>query len=397
VWHWRLSLLPVIVRDVADEDRTKRIRLTGARFEGGRLPVDSLVELQKYQDIIRIAAEAEWRRDNPGEPVPADLVDSVSLTIERIDEGSADVFLAFEQQQAYVEYQAEARDAADAVIVAAYSDVPIPDLPALSPEQDRQFRDVVSQLGSSLVATQSIEFYTAPDEPPVAITVETRTTAVERLAKVEDFLVPPDLAPPTTGLQTTDTTLVARITTLYADESKFDFVLPDGTTSHGWYRETPGLLEDLREAVNPAETGPLTRISGSLQYKQGQVFRFWEVSALEKVEFDDTAWGLRLTEFASLLPGWFDGEGKQISSIALDGAQMVLRVVGRAGLERPGVFPTEEGGVLVEWASESSVRSVEVLDDGSFEMFSLARGDREGVHSSGNLTDAVSFLGVERA
>ena len=79
----------------------KRFRLTGARFEGGRLPVDSLVELEHYQDVVRIAAEAEWRHDHPGEELPSGLREAVSLTIERIDEGSADVFLAFEQHAVY--------------------------------------------------------------------------------------------------------------------------------------------------------------------------------------------------------------------------------------------------------------------------------------------------------
>ena len=97
----------------------KRVRLSGARFDGGRLPVDSLVELQKYQDVVRIAAEAEWRQAHPDEDIPADLRSSVSLTIERIDEGSADVFLAFEQHQVYVQYQAEAQDVADVFLFAA--------------------------------------------------------------------------------------------------------------------------------------------------------------------------------------------------------------------------------------------------------------------------------------
>ena len=57
----------------------KRFRLTGARFDGGRLPVDSLVELERYQDVIRIAAEAEWRHDHPDAELPSDFRESVRL------------------------------------------------------------------------------------------------------------------------------------------------------------------------------------------------------------------------------------------------------------------------------------------------------------------------------
>jgi len=378
--------------DAESRPEVKRVRLTGTRFEGGRLPIDSLVELQKYQKIVRIAAEAQWRQDHPGEAVPPDFRDSVSLTIERIEDGSADIFMLFEQHQAYVQYQAEAQDAADAVIIAAYSDAPIPQLPALSPYDDREFREVVADFGVTLSPDQSIQFFADGTSEPVSITVETRMVAIERLSRIEDFLVPPNLAPPTQGLQTIQASLVARVTTLYADESKFDFVLTDGTKSHGWFREVPALLEDLREVVNPSETGPLTRITGSLQLRLGNIHRFWEVSSLERVQFDDTAWGARLVEFTSLLPGWHDGEGQQVSSVALEGAQMFLRAADPGQGSIPGVFPTEEGGVLIEWATESLVRSVEVLEDGSFEMFSLARGAREGVHAAGNLNDAIAFI-----
>lgn len=376
----------------------KRVRLTGARFEGGRLPIDSLVELQKYQDIVRIAAEAGWRQEHPGEDLPGELRESVSLAIDRIDEGSADVFLAFEQHQVYLQYQTEAQDAADAIIVAAYSGAPIPVLPAHSEKEDAEFRESVAQVGSTLGPDQSIEFYPdGPDSQPVTITIETHREAVAHLSRIEDFLLPPDLALNKQGLLSIEESLVGRITTLYADDDKFDFVLGDGSELRGWYRQNPALLEDLRDVVNPTAKGALTRISGSLQYKDGRPFRFWEASAIERVEFDDTAWGERLTSFAALPSGWDDGDGAQITSVALEGAQMVLRSVVQMRVEPPGVFPTSEGGVLIEWAGPTKVLSVEVLPDGSFEMFSLGRDQREGTHAAtADLMQAVAFVEAEK-
>lgn len=387
--------------DVGDKRKpgVKRVRLTGARFDGGRLPVDSLVELQKYQDVVRIAAVAEWRRENPGMELPSDLRNSVSLTIERIDEGSADVFLAFEQNQVYVHYQSEAQDAADAIIVAAYSGAPIPELPALSLQEDSDFREAVSQIGLTLGPSQSIEFYPdSPDANPVSITVETRKLAVDQLSRIEDFLVHTDPVPATNGLQATEESLVGRVIILDADDQKFTIVIADGSQVHGWYRQTPELLEDFREVVNSTEVGPLTRISGTLQSKGGRPFRFKEVSSIQRVQFDDTAWGARLSEFASLPPGWEDGGGEQITSIALDASQMLLRAVDHAQIERPGVFPTEEGGVLVEWAGPARVRSVEILPDATFELFSLLRTQSTGEHAvTKDLTVAIAFVEAEKA
>lgn len=134
----------------------RRLRLRGARFDGGRLPVDSLVELQSYQKIIRIAAEAEWRRDHPEEKLPEELRDSIRLTIERIEDGSAEIFLAYEQHAEYVEYQLEAQNTTDAVLVAAYEDNIRPELPGFPPEMSYEYREAVSELGVTLVEHQSI-------------------------------------------------------------------------------------------------------------------------------------------------------------------------------------------------------------------------------------------------
>lgn len=386
--------------DHEGESGGKRLRLTGARFKGGHLPIDSLVELQKYQEVVRIAAKAEWRREHPGEDLPSDLDKSVSLAIERIDEGSADVFMGFEQHAVYAQYQVEAQDAVDTIIAAAYSSVSSPvALPDQSTDLDRELREAVSQLGITLTHGQSIELYTAsPDSPPVTITIETREHAIEQLLPIENFLLSPDLTPTTEGLQSFDESLVGRVTVLDADDMKFVLVLADGTKIHGWYRQNPDLLEDFRKLVNSTAEGPLTRISGMLQHKAGKPFRFRDANSIERVEFDNTPWGARLTEFASLRPGWDDGEGDQISFVALDAAQMLLRAAEGANIERPGVFPNPEGGVLIEWANSDRVRSVEIAADGIFEMFSLQRAERVSEHSeSADLTQAIAFIEAEKA
>lgn len=381
---------------------SKRLRLTGARFDGGHLPIDSLIELQKYQEVIRIAARAEWRRDHPGEEIPSDLNDSVSLTIERIDEGSADVFMGFEQVAVYERYQAEAQDAVaavDAIISAAYSeDAPSVALSGYSPQADPELYDALAQLGVTLTSGQSIEVYsTTSASPPTTITLEKRQRAIENLAPIENFLLTQDLAP-ASSLQSFNESLVGRVTVLDADNKKFVLVLPDGSPVHGWYRQNPNLLEDFRDLVNSTAEGPLTRISGTLQYKAGQPFRFKEASSIERVEFDATPWGTRLTQFASLPSGWDDGEGAQISFVALDAAQMVLRAVEDAEIESPGVFPSPEGGVLIEWANTERVRSLEITADGDFEMFLLERAERESRHSeSPDLRQAIAFIKAEKA
>lgn len=384
-----------------DEGRpeVKRVRLTGARFEGGRLPVDSLVELQKYQDIVRIAAEAEWKQEHPGEQLPDDFRSSVSLTIESIDDGSADVFLAFEQHERYVHYRVEAQDAADAILGAAYSGTEIPELPALSPVESYAFRSTVAEIGSTLKPGQTIEYY--PDEPgssPITISVETRDDALGALLTPDDFLLTPDSGPETPALQKADESLVGKITALDTDKLTYRFTLQDGQQLTGHYKSSPELLDDLRAVVNDAAEGPLTRVTGELQTKNSELFRFWHTTSVEQVQFDDTEWGQRLTEFTALRSDWDGAGAEQISPVALDAAQTVLRAITESRIERPGVFPTTDGGVVLEWGSAESVVSVELLEDGSFETFSLAAGENRGEHSAGNnLALAIEFVKAVKA
>ncbi|MBH0083312.1 hypothetical protein [Salinibacterium sp. SWN167] len=342
---------------------------------------------------------AEWRLEHPGEEVPSDFKSSVSLAIESIDDGSADVFLAFEQHQVYVHYQAEAQDVADAVIVAAYSDAEIPILPALSASEDTEFREAVAQFGETLRPEQSIEFYPGGvGSVPVTITVETRVNAVDRLSRIEDFLVPPDQVPQPTELDKEEQSLVGRITALDAEKKKFTLVLSDGEELHGRYPKHPGLLDDFRKVLNSAAEGPLTRVTGALQMKNGILYRFWETSRVEQVHFDETAWGARLSKMATLMSRWDGAAAAQISSESLEKAQMILRAVDRAEIASPGVFPTEDGGVLIEWADATGVRSIEILEGGNFETFSMKFGEQEGAHSSTHdLSVAIRFVEAEKA
>lgn len=376
----------------------KRIRLTGERFKAGRLPVDSLIELERYQEVVRKLAEYEWRRDHPDEQLPADFRASVSLTIERIDEGSADVLLAFEQHAVYVQYQDEAQDAVDATIAAAYAGMPLPPLPALPPPAVAEFREELAHFGATLREGQSIEFYADPaDTTPVLITVETRKQALTELILTDFMIAPSDVVGSADIIESREESLIGRVTAVDADSTKYEIATSYGKV-HGWYRENTDVLEDLRTVLNSAEEGPLTRITGELRFKNGDPHRFWQTTHVERVEFEDTAWGARLTDFAQLPSGWADGAGAQISFVALDAAQQLLKAVEAAGSRLPGVFATAEGGVLLEWATTSGIHSVEILDDGLFELFSLQRDQGEGVHSeTRDLSEAIRFAMAARA
>lgn len=357
--------------------------------------MDSLVELQNFQEIIRLAATAEWQREHPGEQVPEDVGSSASLTIDEIGDGSADVFLMFEQHAIYSEYQSEAQNVADAYIEAAYSESEKSELRESFGESDRLIREAVSRFGETLTGEQTIEYYPSrPDSLPSSITTESRPRALEYLFRAEDFLEAPP-GPEEESLRKTHESIVGRVTAVDANKKTFRFVTQDGSEIGGRYPDNPDLLEDLREVVNSSEEGPLTRLSGELQYKNGIPWRFWQTELVENIEFDDSVWGSRLREFAALRPGWDGGDALQVTSVALEAANKLIERMLRASIAMPGIFPTDEGGVLLEWGNSGQVMNVEVLGDGTLEMFSIERGQPAGEHSeTDDLTVALRFVGV---
>lgn len=351
--------------------KQRRIRLTGERFAGGRLPIDSLVELERYQRLMQTIAEANWRRDHPGEDLPADFKADISLAIDRIEPGSADVYVVDEQPSAYVQYQEVANDIVEATISAAYAGTPLPELP---PAVSEQFRLDVADFGSTLEENQSIEVYVeGADKPPVVISVVTRKEAIERL-QLDDFFIVDDGSAPENHLVKVEESVAGRITELDPENQSYRFESLLYGALKGRYKSNPELKEDFRKVLDSAEVGPVVRLTGQLQYRHGVPWRFVETARVEETNLSDDA----LIALAALAPGWGDGgEGRSIEFTAIEAANALLVAVHEAGIRRPGVFPTAEGGVLLEWSSAEEVRSIEISPDAEFELFHLAPGSFE--------------------
>lgn len=372
------------------DERGRRVKLTGARFDGGRLPIDSLVELERYQQLLRVIARAEWEAEHPTGTLPDDFDQNVSLTIERIEDGSADVFLAFEQTAVYAEYQQQAQDAVSETIAAAYAGRDLPPLPA--PVQD-DVRERVSQFGSTLEQGQAIEVYVdGPDSAPVSVTIDTRREAVANLTLETFWLDPADAAVPT-ALKTLPESLVGRITEVDGDKSTYRFASLQYGSIIGHFKNNPQLITDIRAVTDAEAVGPVLRVEGELQYRDGKPWRFTSTGLVDLFAAGDEVWSARLIEFGQLTSGWGDdGAGKPIQFAALDGVKAILQSLGEFGLPLPAAFPTEDGGVILEWASQASVRSIEVTPDVQFELFSMPADSTIGsLRLTAQITEAIAF------
>lgn len=352
-----------------------RVRLTGARFSGGVLPIDSLEELQRYQNLIRRFAQAR------GDANPEEL----RLVIERIDDGSADILLAIEQVTVHIDEQIGARDQLEATLAAAYGDGEI------SEDLDWDLAADVAELGSTLGAGQSLVVEPIDDSHPrVEISVVTRPQAIERLTGATFFL-PTDVSRPS-HLRTESTLVAGRIVELDADNQKFRFESVQYGTMNGRYKD-PTMVDEFRAVLDSAARAPVTRLVGDVQWKNGAPWRIRDVQSLERFDLDGQPWQARLTALAELHPGWGEsGQEPPISLTALDAAREILSALTIAERDLPAVFPTEDGGLSIEWANARSVRSIEITADGVFEMFVLPEGQFDGTETEvSDLPSAIQF------
>lgn len=355
-----------------------RLKLTGQRFTGGVLPIDSLSELQRYQTLVQRFASS---RQAPGE-----ATGELRLVIERIDEGSADIFLALEQITAQVEAQTVARDQLEETLAAAYGDDEVSD------DLDWDLAAEVAELGTTLIGEQALILEPISEgHPRVEITVLTRQRAAEKL-NLSNFMLATDETRPGGLAVVEDSVLAGRIVELDADKKTFRFESSQFGELKGRFQDV-GLTPDFRAVLDSSALAPVTRLVGALQFRNGEPWRIRDVQSLERLDLDGQSWSTRLKALAELAPGWGDGGSEPAIAIpALEAARELLSALSVSARAMPGVFPTEDGGVSLEWATPLSVRSIEITPEGTFEMFLLGEGDFDGVHSEAkDLPAAIRF------
>lgn len=78
----------------------------------------------------------------------------------------------------------------------------------------------------------------------------------------------------------------------------------------------------------------------------------------------------RLNELSNLEDGWYWGDGLAPTAAAINASRDLVNILPKQ-LEDPGIFPTPDGGVLIEWAAlrETRLDSIDILPDGSFELW----------------------------
>lgn len=338
------------------------MRLRGGRYDTPGFPLEALPELARYERLVLDVARALWKQAHPDRSrLPKGFAEQLQLRLTDVKGGSVvpvlergtppgqttgplmdDVGGLFE----------DARDLIEETFAAITANLEMP--AALPPEALTGF----VRFGSTLREHERIEFR-AGSAAPIVYSQQVRRRLLARTA-VERFQVE--------GL------MGGRITRVDPEDHTFLVTTFDGRRLPGSYVDET-VADDLLAVVNSQAKAPVVRVAGMLTVNAvDEVQGIDDVRSVEQFEVPEDEWGPRLMELAHLRSGWLDGEGEAVAFLALEVAREILSRADDLEHEAvtPTLSPTEDGGVLIEWASAARVVSIEIGPDLDIDMHRYA-------------------------
>jgi len=342
-----------------------RLRLTGGRFDDQGMPVETLVELAQYRELVLGVARAQFLREHPErQRVPRGFFDRLQLRLRAVEDGSAVPVLervAFPGTLLDVDDDfTRARDAIEDAVAAAETDQPPPN--GFPPEALVLF----NRFGQTLRPDEAIELRRGSAATGPRYTADTRRKLL--LSKRRTYQE---------ELQG-----IGWISEVDGNGMSCRIRLRMGPAT-----PVPAPLDEVtfgpvKDVLEPNGEGPPVRVSGVGVFDSAQrLIRFdsiHDVAVLDDpediVNLDD-----RLDELASLKAGWLDGEGVRPDALVIERARRMLADLLTFEVPRPRVFATPEGGVQAEWTVGEHEISVTFEPDGRLYAVSvnLASGDAE--------------------
>lgn len=358
------------VASVTEPAQFVTMRLTGSRFGQAGMPVEVLPELAAYRDLIVTVARELFLSRNPGrQRVPRGFAESFQLRLERVDKGSAIPVLERVSTEVNLfpdidDFFAESRDAVQAAILSVASSGRLPeDFP---PTALSEF----SKFGRTLRAGEFIELSSSTLSRPARYSAAVRRILVG--SKARSYLQ--------------ETSVDGMITEVNSERSSF--LLRTGPQLVPCTFEGE-LFESVVSKIRPAdEDGIPVRIEGIVSFNPQDspiAIPFvtgitaldgdeddpyplpGKLSRIDSEESDDALTQAldRLNSLQSLPSGWLDGGGAKISPDVVSYARRIISNVDRATLAGIRIYPTEDGGIRLEWRRFSTDFSLDFQPDRS--------------------------------
>lgn len=347
-------------------------KLDGARFQDHAIPLDFLKDLAVFEEFVISVAKAEWLKDHKErQRTPRGFMSGVSVKLKQVEDGSAIPVLAafiasttaplpntISPQQEYLE-RARA-SIIQAVSAAESGGNPTDYLPAKSLAYFDRF-------GRGLRGGESISF-DIDGTAKANLTQQTRRKLV--------------LAAPGVQYITDDALCRGMVVDTNDADGSFTIRLANGQEVLGPL--PPEHRDAILDAQKDAPNGTRVSVQGIGRFnRSGKLVRFEDIEDVTPLEPLDVP--SRLDELQLLKAGWLDGGGKALDAARLDKLGQYFTDFFPSELPLPYVFPTENGGVQLEWRINGASPEIEIdlatfsgewLSDDEEETIDLTR--REG-------------------
>lgn len=347
-----------------DDTTEFQLRYVGARFDGTRMPVDLLTDLSAFQDLLVAFAKEEWKRLNADYVrVPRGFEKSISFDLVALEPGSAMPKLNWRKESTQVNLPGFS-DQLESIVQDSYVQiVTLIDNAAndifpssLSPEHVR----ALNKFGSRLQPGERIEFLGSSDTNGNVVYFNT--------ARRKE--------------------LITRVRETY--ESKFEGV---GILVGSHITDTGGTIsirtDEHGEIAFPLESDRIIKefdghIGKNVQFdviieldhnnKYRNIIEVHQVGLYDAITAAQTKLFDRLVHLSTLPDGWLDGKGKSVTSHATETAGYFIALSHHTA-ESYRLYPSEVGGLLVEFEWGGWDYTVECLPDGRLEMYGISLTD----------------------
>jgi hypothetical protein len=332
--------------------------LHGRRFENHAVPIDLFTDIAAYRQLVVAVARALFFQRNQGrQRVSRGFLDSFQLVVSQItDPGCAAVPLErlAHPKSAQLSFESDVFDEARDLLATTIDAVSHGRTPPV--EFPLELAHLFNGFGASLRSDERIEMLAPGKSAAVSYDRAARKHLILlRESAFEDVC------------DVTGTVVV-----LNREKMSFELALDPGTVPGPLeHRTVPGLLTQLGDEAlavifTAASSSPeplRVRVVGRGAFDRAdRLLRFVDIDDVNYADDEHLKDALdverRLSSFASLTPGWLDGDGEAIDAQGLDWLSSILAVVVEDGL-RPYLYPTPDGHVLAEWSFSDTEVSAE--------------------------------------
>ena len=372
-------------------EKVFRLRYVGARFENARMPLDVLPDLPAFRDLLVAYVKAGWKEAHTSrERLPKGFARGLTFILTGIEDGSAIPTISWDTgniQRHFPEFKEEMEllvDAAYDSITNLISNATTRDgtLETLNSEKIR----ALSRFGASLQENERIEFPDRSGTDGNIIYLDARRRKQLLIRQSETYKA---------GFESIGTLLGS-----FVSEDHVQGHIQVSTIEHG----VLSLPVDADQVLADFDG----KIGSEVQFRlllelnrDDQIVKVLEVLEVDlidaKINAEVGRCRARINLLTTLEDGWLDGHGTAVSASAGRTAlQLLKRRPGFA--ERLRIFPSDGGGMQLEWASGEWRYSMEISDNGAAEICGVEISGQKREMETGVLSveDDVFWTEFER-